>query len=189
MRIYKTGFILLLSFILIACSRSPSSQFYILNPLPPQKTHARNLSHLRIGIEPIGTPAYFSKPELIIHDTAHRVELKEFHRWVDALDKNIRRVIETNLRVLLPGAVVEGSPWNMKLKPNYQLHIDISQFEVDIQGNSLLRANYIIYSEEQIIKRGNLYYHLKIPKVTVEALVGSMNTNLAHLTKDIAREF
>lgn len=189
MRRYKIGFVLLQIFFLVACSHSPESQFYVLNPLPPEKMHSNSYSHLRIGITQINSPSYTMKPEFMVHQSVNRIKLEEFHRWAESLDKNIQRVLEANLMSLLPGAAIINAPWDMKFVPNYQLRIDISQLEVNTNGHSTLRADYIIYSEAGVIKKGTLYYHQKVPHVTVETLVGSMNANLTHLSRDIARVF
>ncbi|KTD25855.1 MULTISPECIES: PqiC family protein [Legionella] len=189
MRGSTVGAIILMSFMLISCGRSPDSQFYMLNPISPKQKPVKNNLNLRIGINQIQTPAYMSKPEFIIHYTSHEVKLEEYHRWVENLDKNTKRVIEANLVTLLPGATVVSAPWDYKSRPDYQLQIDISQFEVDITGNSILRAEYLIYSGNQLQRRGELYYHQKVNQVNIETLVASMNANLNHFTEDLARVF
>ncbi|WP_082060339.1 PqiC family protein [Legionella hackeliae] len=162
---------------------------YLLNPLPPIKSASQPYRHLQIGIDEINTPAYIEKPQLMIHYTPHRLELEEYHQWAEALDKNITRVIETNLSTLLPGSIVESSPWDSKFKPDYHLQIDISQFEIDINGNSMLRAEYLIYHGEELIRKGNFYNCVKVIPAEMESLVVSMNNNLTYLTREIAKTF
>ncbi|OCH98446.1 hypothetical protein A8135_12130 [Legionella jamestowniensis] len=174
---------------MIACSRSKDTQMYLLNPLPPMKTASKPYKHLQIGIDEINTPSYIEKPQLMIHCSPHQLKLEEYHQWAEALDKNITRVVETDLSTLLPGSIVESSPWNIKFKPNFHLQIDISQFEIDINGNSILRAEYLIYHEDALLKKGDAYYCVKVVPTTIEALVVSMNKNLTSLTRDIAKAF
>nr|WP_133132321.1 PqiC family protein [Legionella sp. PL877] len=162
---------------------------YVLAPIPPQKHSVSEYKNLRIGIDSVNIPAYIEKPQLMLHTTSHRLEPEEYHQWAEAVDKNIMRVVETDLSTLLPGSIVESSPWDSKFKPNYHLQIDISQFEMDICGSSKLRAEYLIYYKEALIKRGKVYYHSQVPKVTIEALVMSMNANLTRLTRSIAKVF
>lgn len=175
--------------VLISCGRSPDSQFYVLNPISPQQKPVKKFQHLRIGINEIQSPAYMSKPQFIIHYSSHEVKLEEFHRWVENLDKNTKRVIAANLVTLLPGASIVVSPWDYKFKPDYRLQINISQFEVDITGNSIFRADYLIYSDDHLNKKGSVYYHQKISVVNVDNLVVSMNVNLNHFTEDLAKVF
>lgn len=186
----KTIVIILFGLALLSCGRSKESDFYILNPLPPQQQKAANYA-IQIGLDEINLPHYTEKPQLMIHYSPYQVQLEEYHRWAESLDKNIGRVIEANLSTLLPGAVIESYPWNVKLKPNYHLQIDIFQFEIDYKGDSVLRAEYVIYHHDQLIKKYTVYYHLKLKDspITINALVKSMNTNLNHLTLDIASSF
>jgi hypothetical protein len=172
---------------LAACSRSPESNFYVLNPIPAQKQQTIRHPDLRIGIEEIDIPSYMTKQQFILHYTPHHVKLNEYQQWAGALDKNIRRVVETNLSTLLPGAVVAYFPWGIQFKPNYQLRINISQFEVDTLGNTLLRATYIIYSGEELREKRTVEYRQRASMLTVDSFVKTMNDNLNHLTQDIAK--
>jgi uncharacterized lipoprotein YmbA len=173
---------------LLDCSRSPEVNFYVLNPIPEQ-IKSNRYANIRIGINEINLPAYMYKSQFIIHRSAHQVKLNEHDQWAGPIDKNVQRVVRTNLSTLLPGTVISNFPWDNQFKPNHQLHIDITQFEVDSQGNSMLRAEYLIYSGENIERKRTVYFHQKIEKVTVEALVISMNANLDRLTQDISMQF
>ncbi|AMP88347.1 PqiC family protein [Legionella pneumophila] len=181
--------LLLIVLTLCDCGRSKETQFYLLTPIPPQKDSRHSYNHLQIGVDEVSTPDYMKKPQLMIHQTPHHVTLEEFNQWAGALDKNITLVLTTNLSTLMPGVVVQASPWNNKFDPDYHLQVMISQFETDIHGNSILRAEYLIYRKEELIHKGNAYYHIKVPLISIEALVQSMNTNLNHLTEEIARFF
>ncbi len=176
--------------LLLSCSRSKESEFYLLNPITPEQSKVLH-NDMQIGIDEIQVPEYTQKPQLMINYTPYKVQLKEYHRWVESLDKNIGRVIEANLTTLLPGAVIARYPWDTKFKPNYHIQIDIFQFEIDCKGDSILRAEYIIFSNESLVKKYDVFYRLKLinEPVTIEALVKSMNTNLNHLTRDIANSF
>jgi uncharacterized protein len=175
---------------LLSCGRSKEATFYLLNPVPPQK--GKVIHHgMHIGIDEIQVPEYTEKPQLMINYTPYKVQLEEYHRWAESLDKNIGRVIEANLTTLLPGAVIERYPWDTKFKPNYHIQIDIFQFEIDYNGDSILRADFSIFSNEALVKKHNVFYRLKLKNepITIEALVKSMNINLNHLTLDIVDSF
>ena len=189
MKIYKFLIILALGLTLCACGRSKQADFYLLNPIPPKMHPTHHYTDLKIGIDSIRTPAFTEKPQLLIYDGVNQVQLEEFHQWAESLDKNIKRVIKTNLYTLLPGIVIEDAPWNIDFKPNYTVQIDISEFKIDRFGNSSLRANYIVSYQGELIKNYSQFYHEKIPVVTIKTLVMSMNRNLNHLTHDMAQTF
>ena len=187
MKGFQATCIVIAGLTLTACSRSPESNFYVLNPLPAQKHLTKNNPDLRVGIEEVNIPSYMTKQQFIIHYSPHHVKLDEFQQWAGALDKNIQRVVETNLSTLLPGAVVAYYPWGIQFKPNYQLRVNISQFEVDTLGNTMLRATYVIYSGETLRQKRTVEYHQRAPLLTVDSFVKTMNDDLNHLTRDIAK--
>lgn len=184
--LYTAGMIVSV-ILLTACSHSPESKFYVLNPIHAQKYSNQSRPGLRIGIEEVNIPSYMTKQQFIIHYTPNQVKLNEFQQWAGPLDKNIQRVIETNLSTLLPGAVIAYFPWGIQFNPNYQLHVNISQFEVDVKGNTLLRATYIIYSGETLRQKRTVEYHQQAPELTIDSFVKTMNESLNHLTRDIAK--
>jgi uncharacterized lipoprotein YmbA len=184
---YLLGFAVVAGSILSACGRSPDSQFYTLNPISHQQKPLKVCKRLSLGIHEIQGPSYLSKPEVMIQQFAQAVKLEEYHRWVDNLKNNTRTVIAANLTTLLPGAVFVSEPWDSKFKPKYQLQIDILQFVVDIQGNSQLAVDYLLYNDSQRKLNGTLVYHQKVPQAKVANLVASMNANLNQFTRDLAK--
>ncbi|CDZ77078.1 ABC-type uncharacterized transport system, auxiliary component [Legionella massiliensis] len=187
MKIYLSAFIVLMGLMLGSCGRSPDSQFYVLSPIAPLQNQIKSYKHLKIGLNEIKGPAYLSKPQVIVHYSANEVKLEEYHRWVENLDKNVKQVIVANLSTLLPGAAFISMPWDIKFRPKYQLQIDISQFEVDVKGNSLFSADYTIYADKQVYTTGTLVYRQKVSQPKIENLVASMNENLNHFSRDLAK--
>lgn len=186
--IRKTLALLMIGFLIVGCS-SKTSTFYVLNPLPLKKFFSKPYRHLRIGIDEVNSPDYMDKPQLIIRTASNQLKLEEYHRWAGQITKNIGHVIETNLSTLLPGAVVEISPWDANFQPTHRLQVEIRRFEVDVHGNSRLRAEFIIYAKDKIRSKKQVSYHTKINQVTYHNMVTSMNHNLTRLSRDIAKQF
>jgi len=185
----KKCLILLSVLVLAACGRSKAVQFYILNPLPLPAHSSGKYQHLQIGIDSIETPAYVEKPQIMLYLGRQQVSMEEYHQWAESLDKTIKRVVATNLSTLLPGSVVQNSPWDIQFKPAWHLQITISQFKIDALGNSDLRASYLIYEQERLVVKKERFYHIKTSDLSMDALVSSMNDNLNRLTRDIAHTF
>lgn len=179
--------LLLLAVLLIgACGRSKEPQYYVLNPVYAQKTSEQHYINLRLGIDEITIPEYLDKPQLPVYYTAHRSALDENYQWAEELKSNVRRVIKTNLTTFLPGALIENAPWDIKFKPTYRLDVDISQYKVNIEGLSVLAAEYVIYHNDEPVKKYRVFYHETIPVVNAATIVASMNNNLTLLTRHIA---
>lgn len=171
---------------LSGCGRSKQTQFYLLTPLPPQQ-HKQHYNQLQIGIDRVDIPDSIKKPQIMINQSPHHATLEELNQWASALDKNITLVLATNLSTLIPGAIVQSAPWDNKFHPDYHLQVAIEQFEIDMHRNSILRAEYIIYQKEQLLRKSSVYYHTKAPAEDIETLVVSMNKNLTSLTQEIAQ--
>lgn len=187
MSAYKSGILLAILISLMGCSRTKDTTFYVLNPLPPLKKTATDYHHLQLGIEEINLPAWLDKPQIMIHNKDNEVRLEEYHQWAESADKNIKQVITTNLSTLLPGAIIENAPLDVKFKPAWLLQITIDELTLDDQGNSSLRASYLIYYQEKPLKKQTVHYHLTTTKLNVEQLISCINKQLNHLTMDIAK--
>lgn len=185
MRLRSILFILLTA-LLVGCGKSKPSQFYVLNPLNQSFKTSRYFNGLQIGIESLTIPVYLNKPQIPLFYTANQASLYESHEWAEDLEKNTKRVLETNLRALLPRSIVESAPWDSKFKPGYRLQIDIAQWAVSSRGKSWLQANYVIFNEQKPLYQKNITFYQQLMTVNPETVVVSMNTNLTRLTKDIA---
>jgi len=186
----KLGYYLLIVLLLCACGRSKPTVFYVLNPISVHKTvNGSDYSHIKIGINKIGTPGYIQKPQLNVFYSKYRLMLEENNNWAEDINTNIQRVLRTNLSALIPGAIVENSPWISPFQPDYQLQLMITQYKVNSEGVSILRAEYIVFHNEQIIKKRQIYYRTVIHPLNPENLVISMNQNLERLSRDVASFF
>ncbi len=117
----------------------------------------------------------------------NQIVLEEYHRWVESLDKNATRVIKTNLALLLPQAVIESDSWDSSFRPDVHLKITVSEFKIDNQGRSTLRATAYVLTNGRVLKKQFFTYQTHVSPVTIDNLVRSMSQNLNALTVDIAR--
>ena len=172
------------------CHRSPEPLFYVLQPLPTIRPLPLNPIHSFIEIEEVSLPAYVNRLSLVIQYAPNQVFVDDHHLWAEGLNKNITRVIQTNLSFLMPNAVIQRSPWlPLPLKPNYRLHLTIVRFTLDNLGSADLLAEYIIYHEGALIKKRQAAYHQQALPLSYETQVAAMNKNLTQLSYDIARNF
>ncbi|QRN03062.1 hypothetical protein GH742_03840 [Legionella sp. MW5194] len=181
------GLLISASLILTACSRSKDPSYYVLNPVAAPVNQSNQYIHVRLGIERVSVPDYLDKPQLSLYYTPNLSELQEDSQWAEEVRGNVKRVIKSNLSTFLSGALVELAPWDIKFKPNYQLQVDISQYKVTAQGQSILQAEYVIYKGDEPFKKYKVAYTEKLPMVNPNTMVISMNNNLTRLTRDIAR--
>lgn len=185
MQYYISIIILSLSCLLTGCSHQ-QSYYYSLNPVPSLVKAIPTKSGLKISLAEVKVPAYLDKPQLSFYTNAHQSVLIEHHEWAERLPANIQRVIKTNLSTFLPQVLIQSSPWNHSFLPDYHLQVEITQLTVDINGESILQAEYILYQHNQPIKKFNGRYEQKITKTDPLSIVVSMNNLITQLTHDIA---
>lgn len=176
----------LLTILLSACSRSPESSFYLLNPLP---TDARPIKRypLRLAFDSLTTPAFSDRAQMVLKKGTNAVSVEEYHRWAEALDKNMQSVLITNISTLLPGIIIQTAPWLPPFRPDAHLEVTVSDIELAVSGKSRLRAQYIVYSGDVLFRKRAVEYVASTTPDDINALVSALNTNLNRLSVDIAR--
>ena len=137
----------------------------------------------------VSIPEYLDSPYLKVFTTANEAELLELDQWAGPLDLNIARVLQTNLATYLPYAAIQMAPWDTKFYPDYHLHVDITQFNVDIHGNSILQAIYTIEKDKNSVNQYQTAFYEKLAVVRPSTIVESMNNQLRKLTEHIAARF
>lgn len=188
--VYRLGLILLTSIsILIGCSRSQPSRFYILNPLPypPEEQVLEPVTQqISVYVSRIIVPDYLDRPQIVRRASDNRIRLAEFERWAEPLDKNIKRVIVENLSTLLnkKNVILNNDP----ALSDFVLNIEIIRFDTTDDWNAFLVAKWSLLPNNHIkemISRME-QYSAKVDSRTYEALVASQSALLTELCKDIA---
>jgi uncharacterized protein len=169
------------------------SQFFILSPVSDSAgTTARPAStspdsQLTVGVGPVSFPDYLRRLAVVTRVAPNRIDLSDEQRWAEPLDKNFIRVLSENLATLLNTQRVEKYPWAIRTRVDYQIEVDVQRFETTSDGQSQLRANWII-------RDGPSSKILYASQTTADAPAGTdavtassaLSSNLATLSKDIA---
>jgi uncharacterized lipoprotein YmbA len=118
------------------------SKFYVLAPMDQSSrgtpiTYSSNNGpkELDIGLGPVKFPAYLARPEIVTRSSPNQIDLSPVDRWAEPLDKNFTSVLGQNLMMLL-GAHVTTFPWYRPLNLDYQVTVDLTQFDTDSQGTA-----------------------------------------------------
>src|SRR5262249_31625694 len=120
-----------------------------------------------------------------------------FEQWGGDLNDNITRVLATNLSNLLATDRVSLFPWQNGAPVDYQVTLDISRFEQDKDGNTVLNAFWSIVNPTDgtvLLMRRSSYTQ---PAGAVasndaenarpyDAQAAAMSRDLALLSRDIA---
>lgn len=97
-----------------------------------------------IGLGPIRIPDYLNRPQMIVAVSDNQYRLFEDHRWAERLDQNISLALFKALPRQLGTDRIVRFPWSSRQVVDYQVGIDILEFNVDASGQSRLIAQWFI---------------------------------------------
>ncbi len=77
----------------------------------------------------------------------NQLDIADFDQWAEPLKDSIANVISENLSILIPTDNIAIFPWNRSTPFHYQLAVEVTRFEGNAGGDSLLIANWSILGE------------------------------------------
>jgi len=175
----------------LGCGTSQPSQFYLLRALSP--TSASDLSEttqssLSIGLGPVTFPEYLNRPQIVTQASAHEVELAEFHKWAEPLKENVVNVLQENLSALLSPDRILQHPWKRPSLLDYQLSLDVIQFDGIKSQEAVLKVRWTLVGEEgesRLIEKTSHFIE-PVGGSDYEDFVQAMSRTLDSLSQEIA---
>ncbi len=140
------------------------SKFFVLTPvdsamhgIPITYSSGGVTRPLEIGLGPIKFPAYLQRPEMVTRSSPTQVELSPVNRWAEPLDKDFVSVLAQDLMVQI-GAHIVTFPWYRPTNLDYQVTVDITQFDTDTKGNAVLNGRWEIKDPNtgELLKSGEI---------------------------------
>lgn len=135
------------SLILIGCTTTQPTQYYMLTGIEDAHVSPLSLSgasNVRIGLGPMRFPEYLERPAIVLRRPGAEVVIDDYHRWAEPLEKNFLRVLSDNLQMLLSDASVAMFPWHNSKDIDYQVIIQVTRFDADINNRVQLSAHWTI---------------------------------------------
>lgn len=77
------------------CARTPPTRFYLLSSGPEAVQAAPGA--MRVAVSAVQIPDYLDRPQIVTRSGANAVELAEYDRWAEPLDRNLTRVLIDHL--------------------------------------------------------------------------------------------
>ena len=154
--------IVVLTLLLSGCMRdSKPAQFYMLNADSGVAGSARVPAAAQgplIGLGPIRIPEYLNRPQMIVAIADNQYQLSEDHRWAERLDQNISLALFKALPRQIGTDRIVRYPWSQRQVVDYQVGIDILEFNVDASGQSRLIAQWFVKPKDKpAIDKRSLY--------------------------------
>lgn len=178
------GLILTLPACTILQPQTDPSRFFVLTPTAEPTSAARK--PLRLGLGPIGFPAYLQRPQIVTRIGANEISLSEFHRWGAPIEDIFTRVLAQNLSEILGTEQIVLYPWYSTQELDYAVRLDLSQFDVDSDGGGRLIARWRILepATDKLVRTGLADLREQAADTTPDAAVAA----LSELVEQLARE-
>jgi uncharacterized lipoprotein YmbA len=182
-----TVWILAIIALLCPSCGSKQSRYYMLSSSADLAPLSESAEPVTVGVGPINLPDYLMRPEIVTRQSAGEIDLSEFHRWAEPLDKTVSRVLFDNLSSLLPGSNLLSHPWNRAIHVDYRIKVDVTGFEQQPDGAVLLAANWnLLDGDGKMLRKDKTRIKVAVADQTYQAVVSAMNTAMAELSGELA---
>lgn len=189
-----TALILTVVCALTACSvlkpQPDRSRFYVLTatieaPGPPAAD-----DELILGIGPIKLPDYLERSQLVTRVGENQVVFSQFERWAEPIELNFGRVLGENLSRLLNTEKIISLPAFVPLSLQYEVPLEILQFESDDKGVVELAARWAIRNptDRKLLYTTETRIIETASANKTEAVVATLSRAVGKLGEEIAAE-
>jgi uncharacterized protein len=187
----------LIALVLVACiglsPRSDPSRFFVLAPIagPDSARYGagqKGLRNLSVGLGPIQFPSYLDRQQVTTRAGPNRLEVSENDRWAEPLAENFGRVLSENLSALLETARVINYPWLQTQRPDYEIRIEVLQFETAREQEARLTAQWAVIDskEKKAFRAEESRLAGRAESAATEASVAALSQVLGQLSREIA---
>ena len=132
------------------CASSPPTRFYVLPSLtgadPVLPAAQRDLT---IGVGPVTLHPSLDRPQIVTRVSRARLILGEFDQWGAPLRDGVTRSLAENLSLLVPTDRVVLHPWSRTTVPDYQVTVEVTQFDAGPGGEVVLAARWQILNADE----------------------------------------
>ncbi len=175
----------------LGCANTQPTHFYLLRAMERSDSSTiesvRNLP-MSLGLGPISLPKYLDRPHIVTRLSAHEIDLAEFHKWGAPLKDNLSHVLMENLSSLLATNQIVEYPWNRSHLPDYQLSLEVMQFDGAKNQEATLRVRWRLAADDgkRVLEEKTSQFSEVISGSNYEDLVEAMSRMLAAFSQEIA---
>ncbi len=179
------------STVIAACGSSRATRYYVLAPLSNLdggNNPAGTRDDPAIGIGPVKFPKYLDRPQIVTRSSRNQIDIGDFDQWAEPLKNNFTNVIAENLSVLIPRERIVVFPWSRSTPVGHQVLIEVTRFEGELGGDSLLTARWSILGKDKkrVLSRRTSNFTETSNGSGFKGTVSAMNRTLEELSREIA---
>ena len=133
MNIWNRIGIVALLFGLSACGSSPKPVLYSFDEgLQPVAVAPRGVS---VAVMPAVIPELYDRPQMVLRQSGHRMQVLDQKRWSEPLRQQIARVVASELGRRLESSSVIALPENVQaLNPDYRLQMNVQRIDASLEN-------------------------------------------------------
>jgi uncharacterized lipoprotein YmbA len=151
---------------------------------PPASAGQRDLT---LGVGPVTVPPYLDRLQIVTRTSRAKLALADFDQWAGPLADTIARVLSEDLSLLIPTERVVLYPWSRAIDPDYQITVEVLQFDRGPGGEVVLAARWSLLDrdgKELVLRTARLSQ--AAGGTDYEAAVTAMGRTLEALARDMA---
>jgi hypothetical protein len=104
---------------------------------------------ITVGVGPVQLPDYLDRSQIVTRTAGNELILPDFDKWAEPLDKSFVRVLTEDLSALRPADRFVAYPAPKPLDADYQLVVEVMQFDGAPDGKVALKARWTLYGENR----------------------------------------
>jgi uncharacterized lipoprotein YmbA len=167
------------------------TRFYVLEPISSsaEEKQLGTAEHtLVVGVGPVILPSYLNRPQIVTRSGHNELQLAEFHRWAEPLERNFTRVLAENLSIILPTDRVASFPWKGFRAVDYQTKVEVTRFEGRLDSDVELVARWFVLEgdKRKVVVTKTSSFSEPTGGGDYAALVSSQSRLLEALSQEIA---
>lgn len=173
--------------------RADPSSYYILAALPEADFAADNntggvKATFSMGLGPVELPAYLERQQIATRTSTNRLSYSETDRWAAPLAESFSSVLGQNIAHLLNTARLIPFPWQSIDAPDYQLKIEVLQFEATSNQEAWLTARWsVIDRNKKILLDQRLALKRRASSLSTEDFVKALSATVGELSREIVK--
>ncbi|AUG52775.1 PqiC family protein [Thalassospira marina] len=190
-RHFQMGVLAGMAVLLAACTVPQSGRYFVLSPVAPKHTIQSGVVKAVLGVGPVEFPSHLDRAQLVLRTGQNELYLRENDKWAEPLEETARRVLMQDLQDRLSPKRMEAFPWNSRDGVNWQIAVDVSNFEAQPDRTVRLNAQWKIVdvSSGEIVLSNHFDQRIKPASGDSAAIVAAMSQLWGQFADDISTAF
>lgn len=135
--------------LLSACVSQSPTNYYTLSAEPVEKQTVTALpAGVSLGVGPINLPSMLDRNGIVSHQPGGpQIKVAGLDLWAGELDTLLARTVAERMAQHLGIAEVWASPWDARMRPEYQLRLFVDQFSGELAGPVTLKIKWALLAD------------------------------------------